>query len=302
MDLQALDLYVAVMRASNFASVARDRNLDPSSVSRQIAALEEELGLKLFHRTTRKLTPTEAGLVYFSRIEPLIEEFARARLQAMDVQDTPQGTLRIHAPVSFGQIQLVPLLPAFAREHPNLHFELILNDRPLNLLDERIDVALRTRPLAEPGSVVQKLAPLHSRVCASPGYLQKHGRPSKPADLKDHRCLLLEMPGYRDVWHFTSRAGHTEDVMVQGPLKSSNAIALKDLAVQDMGIILQAGWIVQKELNSGLLVDVFPEHRVNGSDLEDPAVWLLYPTRTYLPLKVRVFVEFLQKQFQAVPS
>lgn len=297
MDTLLLELYVDVMRQQNFSAVARNRNLDPTSVSRAIASLEKELNLKLFHRTTRRLTPTEAGLVYFSRIEPVLEELQRAQLQATDVQDRPRGTLRLQVPVSFGQLNIVPLLPEFLRLHPELELELIMGDRPLDLLEERIDLALRLGPLEAGEAGSQKLSPMEGRVCATPEYLQQHGRPLSPAGLAHHPCLTLHMPGFGETWHFQDQHGHGETVQVRGPVRTSNALALKTLALSHLGIILQARWIVGKELASGELVDLFPEHQVSAADFADPAVWLVYPTRSYLPLKVQVLVNFLKKAF-----
>ncbi|GGJ55539.1 LysR family transcriptional regulator [Deinococcus roseus] len=301
MDTGLLELYVDVMRQHNFSAVARSRNLDPTSVSRAIASLERELNLKLFHRSTRRLTPTEAGLVYFSRIEPLIEELQRARLQASDVQDRPRGTLRVQVPVSFGQLNIVPLIPHFLRLHPELELELIMGDRPLDLLEERIDLALRLGPLDEGSDSAEQLAKMDSRVCATPQYLQQHGKPARPGDLLHHPCLTLHMPGFGGNWHFQDQNGQTETVQVKGPVRTSNALALKSLALSHLGIILQARWIVGRELASGELVDVFPEHQVSAADFADPAVWLVYPTRSYLPLKVQVLVNFLKRAFLQGP-
>ncbi|WP_425146062.1 LysR family transcriptional regulator [Deinococcus sp.] len=299
MDVSALTLFVEVMRRGSFAAAARARNLDPSSVSRTVAALETELGLRLFQRSTRRLAPTEAGQLYFDRVEPLLAELDGARLQAADLETRPQGTLRIAAPVSFAQLNLVPLLPELARLYPDLAFDLMLTDAAPDLLGERLDVALRLTTGAGAGDSSLLLTPLVGRVCASPGYLARHGRPATPADLSAHTCLLLNMPGFSDTWRFEAVDGTRSKVQVSGRLQTSNAVALKECALSGLGIILQGRWIVGRELRRGDLIDLFPEHRVTSASFDAVGIWVMYPNRAYLPLKVRVFVEFLQGKFAA---
>lgn len=301
MDVGALRTFVDVMRRGSFAAVARDRGVDPSSVSRAIASLEDELGLRLFQRTTRRLSPTEAGSVYFDRVEPIVEELERARLTAVDVGERPKGTLRIAAPTSFAELNLVPLLPEIAAAFPELSFDLVLTDAALDLLDERIDVALRLDPLPDTGVVASQLTPMTARVCASPAYVSRCGKPETPDQLKNHNCLQLVMPGFADVWRFQDAAGRTTGVPVTGNLRTSNAVALKQCALAGMGVVLQARWIVGRELRRGKLIDLFPDYEVTSAEVDAPAIWLLYPSRTYLPLKVRVFVDFLREKFRQDP-
>ena len=218
MDIGTLRVFIDVMRRGSFAAVARERGVDPSSVSRAIASLEDELGLRLFQRTTRRLSPTEAGSVYFDRVEPIVEELERARLTAVDIGERPKGTLRIAAPTSFAELNLVPLLPEFAATFPELSFELVLTDAALDLLDERIDVALRLDPLPESGVVASRLTPMVARVCASPDYLARRGHPNSPLDLRDKNCLQLIMPGFSDRWRFRDASGRVTIVPVSGNL------------------------------------------------------------------------------------
>lgn len=319
MDVAALRTFVDVVRRGSFAAVARDRGVDPSAVSRAVAALEAELGLRLVHRTTRRLSPTEAGAAYFDRVEALVEELERAQLQAADAGRRPTGTLRVSAPVSFALLNLVPLLPAFAERYPELAVDLVLTDAALDLVVERVDVAVRigARGDAGPGGaslVARRLAPMVFHACASPAYLARRGRPAEPAALADHSCLLLDVPGITDRWRFRGPDGRTTEVEARGPLRTSNALALKACALAGMGVILQARWIVGRELRAGALVDLFPEHAASahasahaagaaaGPALGTPdgalAAWLVYPSRTYLPLKVRAFVDHCAAAFR----
>lgn len=301
MELQALQIFVEVVRRGSFAAVARDRGVDPSTVSRAVATLEQQLSLRLLQRSTRRLALTEAGRVYYDRVEPLMDELEQAGQEAADLGAGPRGILRIAAPVSFSQLNLVPLLPELARAHPELGFELLLTDARLDLLAERIDVAVQLGALEDSSLIAIRLGHMVARVCASPEYLRRRGHPRTPQELAEHDCLLLDMPGFSDVWRFRSRDGDVAEVQVTGRLRTSNAIALKQCALDGMGIILQGRWIVGRELRDGSLVDLFPECDTTASTAASADAWLVYPSRSYLPLKVRVFIDFLRRKFQETP-
>jgi DNA-binding transcriptional LysR family regulator len=298
MEVTVLRLFVDVMRRGSFAAVARDHDTDPSSVSRAIATLEEELGARLFQRSTRRLQPTEAGLAYFARVEPIVDELEHARHLAGELSDHPQGTLRVTAPVTFAQINLVQFLPEFARDYPDLSLELLFTDAMLDLLAERIDVAIRLGPLSNSNLVAHRLCNTAYCVSASPGYLRQHGRPQTPRDVEHHNCLLFPLTGFRSRWRFRDDKGKIADVPVHGHCIISNSLALRTCAVADMGVTLLPRWLVTPDLRSGALVDLFPDHRVTATEF-DTAAWVLYPSRTYLPLKVRVFLDFLKRKFAA---
>ncbi|MEM7586810.1 MAG: LysR family transcriptional regulator [Acidobacteriota bacterium] len=301
MELEDLRAFVGVVRRGSFAAVAREQQVDPSSISRAIARLESELDLRLFHRTTRRLTPTEAGALYFDRVEPLIGELEAARSQASDAGHRPAGTLRIAAPVSFSQLNLVPLLPELSRRYPDLAFDLVLTDAELDLVAERIDVALRLGPLRDSGLIATRLAVMEPRICASPEYLARRGTPQAPHELVEHDCLVLDMPGFSETWRFRPAEAPESTVEVRVPVKlrTSNAVALKQCALGGMGIILQGRWIVGRELEEGRLVELFPGLEATAASFAAPAIWVLYPSRSYLPLKVRVFVDFMKRRFAA---
>ncbi|NER19455.1 MAG: LysR family transcriptional regulator [Symploca sp. SIO1C2] len=297
MDLSALQIFVEVMIQKSFAAVARDRNIDPSSVSRTIAGLEKELGVRLFQRTTRRLSPTEAGTAYFERIEPLIEEMQQAINATIDISGQPKGTLRVTASVSFGQKCIVPLLPDFGAMYPELTVDLLLTDAIVDLFADRIDVAIRLGLLADSTLIAQQLLRTYYRVCASPQYLQKFGHPQQPNDIQQHNCLLFALPGFRSRWIFRDSNGLTSEVPVNGRTIISNAIALEQCAIAGMGLALLPNWLIDNDLQAGSLVDVFPDYEVTATDF-NTAAWLLYPSRTYVPLKVRAFIEFLKNSMQ----
>jgi DNA-binding transcriptional LysR family regulator len=297
MDSLALKTFVDVARLGSFALAARERGLDPSGVSRTVAALEDELGVRLFQRTTRKLALTEAGYRYLARISPLVDELDQAHEEALSISkginNQALGTLRMTASFSFGTIQLAPLLPEFHRLHPQLKVELLLTDANLNLVNDRIDLAVRLGSQFEGDAVLTQLMRTRYRVCASPGYIAQHGQLHSPAELSQRRCLLLTLPEFRHEWRFRDAQGYVQSVPVDGDIVISNLLALRRCAIDGMGPILLADWLANEAIADGSLIDLFPHLHATATSFET-GVWLLYPTRTYLPLKVRVMVDFLK--------
>ena len=294
MDFENLRLFVEVIRRGSFAAVARDRNLDPSSVSRAVASLEEELGTRLLQRSTRRMGLTEAGNLFFGRIEALVDELDHARDEALAVSAGPVGTLRLTVSVAFGHQCLLPLLPSFQALYPALKLELLLTDTYVDLVSERVDLAVRLGARLDTSLIGAKLFSTRYRVCVSPGYLAR-ARPLRvPADLSNHRCILFTMAEFRSRWLFRDIVGTVTEVPIYGEVVISSALALRACALADMGPTLLANWVIDEDIAQGRLIDPFPGYHVAATDFET-AAWLLYPSRAYLPNKVRVMVDFLKQ-------
>src|SRR6478735_1918423 len=293
METALLRVFLDVVQRGGFAAVARDSNVDPSSISRAIATLESELGTRLFQRTTRKLTLTEAGESFLARIGPLHEELERACDEVAAIDSEPRGTLRLTASVAFGQICLVPLLPAFRQAFPRLRLELLLSDTNLDLIADRIDLAIRLAPSYRGDVIGSKLFTTRYRIAASPAHLAREGALRTPRELSARDCLLFPLPDFRDRWLFR-RGTALEEVPVQGSLILSTALALRSAALDGPGPVRLADWHLREDFARGRLVDVFPHHEVTATTF-DTAAWLLYPSRNYLPNKVRATIEFLRK-------
>ncbi len=301
MDVELLRIFVEVARRGSFAGVARDRDTDPSSISRAITQLEREIGFRLFQRTTRHLATTEAGALYLARVEPLLDELAQARDEAAAVSGGPIGMLRLTASVAFGHKCLTPLLPLFRKQFPQLQVELLMTDVNLDLVTERIDLAIRLAPSVTADVIGTKLLTTQYRVCASPEYLRVSPVLADPADLSNHRVLRFSLRDFRSRWLFRKPDETTvtgvQEIQVDGDIVSSNALVLRDLAVAGSGPALLANWLVDDDIAAGRLVPLFPEYQVTATSF-DTAAWLLYPSRTYLPSKVRVTIDFLKAQFR----
>lgn len=298
MDIEALELFMDVMRQRNFTDIARERGLAPSSVSRTITGLEKELGVRLFQRTTRKLEPTKAGVIYFRRIAPIISELESARHMAADVTEEPSGILRVTASVTFGQMHIVPLLPELKNRYTSLSIELMLTDAYLDLIENRIDVAIRLGTLQDSSCIARKLNKMEFFICASPEYIKKHGKPCEPEEVANHDCLLFPRSGHDLNWLFKKSDGKIVDVQVSGQCLITNSQAIRQCASSGMGLALLPDWLINEDIKSGALVRLFDQFDVSATDY-DSAVWLLYPSRDYVPLKTRVFMDHLIENFRA---
>ncbi len=297
MDLSVLQTFIEVIRQGSFAAVARERNIDPSSVSRSISGLEKELGVRLLQRTTRQLAPTEAGINYFNRIEPLLEEMQQAMELVTEVSGQPKGTLRITASVSFGIKCIVPLLAEFEAIYPDVSVDLLLTDSRLDLVAERVDLAVRLGKLKDSTLIAQRLISTKYSVCASPDYLDQQRPLHQPEDIAHHNCLLFPFPGFNSHWLFRNRQMEITKIPVKGRTIISNAIGLQQCAIAGMGLALLPHWLINDDLDSGSLRQVLPSYDVTATDFQTSA-WLVYPSRSYIPLKVQVFIDFLKKKMK----
>ncbi|WP_300295154.1 LysR family transcriptional regulator [Ferrovibrio sp.] len=298
MDLDSLVIFIEVLRRGSFVAVARDRNVAPSSISRAISALEEQLGSRLLQRTTRRVAPTEAGMAYFERIEPVVEEMLRANQSLAEDAGQPRGSLRITTSVSFGHEKIVPLLPGFAARYPSLKLDVLLSDNVIDLVAERIDVAIRLGQLPDSRLVAHRLIATRYRVCASPAYLERHGLPRLPRELAGHNCILFPLPGFRSRWVFRNRKGELVRVPVAGNAMLSSASSIHRCAMAGMGVALLPDWLVAADIAAGRLTDLFPRLDVTATDF-DTAVWAVYPSRAYMPQKTRVFIDYVKATLAA---
>lgn len=296
MSFDDLELLLAVARLGSFAAAARERNVDPSSVSRVVAGLEAELGVRLFQRSTRQLALTEAGAGYVQRMAPLLEEMSLARQALSDASGQVRGRLRVSVSNTFGMRQLVPRLPAFAARHPALEIDLLMTDAMLDLMAERVDVAVRLGPLRDSSLVALPLMDIHYRVVASPVWIRRQGSaPVDPAQMATAGALCFALAGFRDCWRFTPRAGGpTREVPIQPRLQTTNGLALCELTLAGLGPSLLPGWLVDDDIRAGRLVDLYPEHVVAVSEAPGGA-WIVYPSRNHVPAKVRAFIDFLRE-------
>lgn len=291
MKLEHLKAFIAVYRAGGFAPVAAELNVDPSTVSRAIAGLETHLNARLFNRTTRALSPTEAGEAFFRRVEPLADELDAALEDIFELDQTPAGRLRVTASVSFGQLYLAPRLAAFRQAFPNIKVELVLSDRQIDLVEERIDIAIRHGELADSTMIARKLFDVDYKLVACPTYLEERGYPSRPEDLRNHDLITFPYKSFRESWQF-EQGNRCETIEIDPALTVTNAAALLSCVEVGLGIALLADWTVQAALNQGAVKPLLSDWRVTGTS-SSHAVSLIYPSQRFVPPKTRAFSEFL---------
>jgi DNA-binding transcriptional LysR family regulator len=294
MDLRLLDDFVAVARSGGFAAAARVRGVDPSSMSRAVAALEEELGLRLFQRTTRRLALTEAGARYLARIEPLLAEVRQAGAEAAAATGVADGVLRLTASVAFGVTRIAPLLAEFRALHPKVRLDCLFTDANLDLVSEQVDLAIRLAPEIDGDFIASRLVSTRYRVVAAPSWLAAASSSlQRPSDLNGVRCLLLALRAFRTRWMFRDRSGAVTEVGIDGDIVMSTPLGLRAAAIAGAGPALLVDWQIARDLADGILVDLFPDHDATATSF-DTAAWAIYPSRAYLPAKVRVMLDFLR--------
>lgn len=296
MDIAKLKVFVAVYRAKSFAVVAKQRNVAASSISRTIAGLEEELGLRLFQRTTRTLNPTQAAERYYLRMEPLLEEFDLAQQEALGETLQPSGLLRVSASSSFGQLVLAPLLGKFQQAYPKIQLELDLSDSRVDLIAQQFDLVLRHGALNDSSLVARKLLDVDYLLVASSAYLKRSAKIQQPFDVTDHNLVGFTYRELNKQWLF-SQGKTSQKIAITPSLSLSSAAAIKECVNHDMGLALLADWTVREDLKSGKLVQVLSDWQVTGAN-SDSAIWLLYPSRAFMPNKVAVFSQFLLEKLQ----
>jgi len=294
-ELAAIRVFARVARAGTFSEAARQLDMSTSSVSRQINALEESLGIRLFKRSTRNLVLTEAGETYLTSIDPALKQLELARRTALSYQRTISGSIRFHARTSAGTEVIVPALSEFFIRYPDIEIDITLTDERVDLLANGIDVAVWLGKLEDSSMVARNLSSSRRVICGSPAYLQRHGIPRKPDDLLQHSCLVYLQHNYLKDWRF-QKNGQSFVIPVTGKLRTPNSVVLMEGAKQGLGLVMLQGWMVRKSVQEGSLQAVMEDYDAYPTEA-DTALYIVYPHRHGLPLKVRVFIDFLVQLF-----
>jgi DNA-binding transcriptional LysR family regulator len=280
-------LFVRVADLGSFAAAADQLGLTRSVVTRQIAALEDHLGVKLMTRTTRRLTLTSAGTDYLDKCRTILDLVESAETDVMEARLNPRGNLRVGLPLSFGLKRIAPLLPDFQKIYPEITLALDFTDRHINLIDEGIDLSIRITARLDPGDVVRKLGETRLLAIASPEYLARHGRPAHPSELSGHACL-----GYSDMANNRPLSflvdGKMENFYLPLRMQANNGDALALATAQGLGISVQPDFIVEDHLASGAVVTL-----LESFEPSPLGIYAVLPSNRYLPHRVRVLLDFL---------
>lgn len=288
-------VFTAVVEADSFAGAAARLELSRGMASRYVAQLETHLGVRLLHRTTRRLSLTGAGSDYYPRAVQVLAMIEEAGAAVAQEALAPRGTLRVTAPSVFGTRHLDHAIAEFVQRHPGVEVDLSLSERMVDLVDEGFDLAIRVATDIAPGLVARRLAPVRMALCAAPAYLERHGRPRTPAELADHNCLCYAQAADGSDWLLRC-AGEERSVRVAGSLRSNNGEVLMNAASAGLGVIFEPTFLVYAALREQRLVRLLPEWQG-----DDYAMFAVYPNRRHLPLKVRSFIDFLVERFGPEP-
>lgn len=275
--------FVAVAEAGSFTRAADRLGISTAQVSRQVSALEGRLSTKLLYRTTRKVSLTEAGRVYYQHCRQVLDGLEEAERALTDLNQVPKGRLRLTAPVTYGETMLAPLVNDFVLRYPELQVEMELTNQKLDLVAEGYDLAIRLGKLTDSTMMARKLGSRTLHVCASPQYISAHGEPHSLSELAQHNCL----PGTLDYWRFRER-GTPRNIRVSGSIRCNSGRALVDAALKGIGIVQLPDYYVDEDLESGRLVSLLAHYRE-----QDDGIWGVYPHNRHLSPKVSMLLDFL---------
>jgi DNA-binding transcriptional LysR family regulator len=292
-----MQVFARVAALGSLSGAARVLGMSQTMATKHMAALEERLGVKLLHRTTRKITLTEPGRRYLESVERILAELAEAEATAAAERVEVTGTLRVNAPVSFGVRELAPLMAEFSRLHPALTVDMGLNDRVVNLVEEGWDVAVRIGRIHDQTLIARKLAPCRLLVAGSPAYLTEQGTPHTVADLSSHNCLGYTLSSALGPHQWSFGPGGSVTVPIKGNLQASNGDALVAAALAGQGLVYEPTFLLGDDIRVGRLVAL----TLDQPPMELPGVFAVYASNRRPPAKVRAFIDFLVQRLGPVP-
>lgn len=293
MNLEHVRLFVSIATTHNISLAGQQMGLSPAVASAHISKLEQNLGVRLVHRTTRKVSLTEEGTAFLPHAEDVLASVDAALASVGAGEASPRGTLRVAAPASFGRMHLLPALTDFFKQYPELHVDLKLSDTIIDLVEGGFDIAVRNAPLKDSSLVARKLAPDNRVLCASPDYLKQFGEPQTPDDLKNHQCITLM--GLEN-WQFQSVSGK-QTIKARGNLRIDNGEAVRDACINGLGITVNSSWSAYQQLKTGQLTQILGDYPL----VSNTAIWAVYPSSRLLAPKVRAFIDYFVQHFGDTP-
>jgi len=295
-SLSDVAVFVQVVRDGSFTKAADRLELSRSVVSKYVTRLEERLGARLLNRTTRRLSLTEAGRVFYERSRRGLEEIEEAETEVSRLQGEARGLLRVNSPMSFGILHIAPLLPEFLAENPEVTVDMNLDDRKVDVIEEGFDVSIRITDLPDSSLVARRLGPCRHAIVAAPAYLEKHGVPRAPDDLRDHNIIAYQYQESATDWHFLTEDKEQITVPVSGSIKMNNSLALREALLGGIGITRTPTFVVGEDIAAGKLVSLLPNYQTL-----EVSIYLVYPQRRHLSPKVRAFVDFVAARISSDP-
>jgi len=287
-----MQIFARVVEARSFSRAARELRLSKSVVSKHVARLEAALGVQLLNRTPRCVSVTEIGREFAERCAEMIAVAEQAEAEAMEMQSSPRGTVRVTIPVSLGMLYVAPALPRLLEAYPDLTVEVTLSNGAVSVIDDGFDLAVVVASRMQPAVIARRIATAERRLCAAPSYLSKRGTPGTAAELRSHSCLIFSAAETPRKWHLHGPEGPAS-VTVAGNLVFNNQGAIREAALQGGGIALLPTYLVGTDLQRGNLVSVLQHYRP-----DDAAIYAVFPSNRHISGKVRAFVDFLVQRFR----
>jgi DNA-binding transcriptional LysR family regulator len=293
--LDGVAAFARVVEAGSFSAAARRLRISKSAASAHVQRLEKRLGVRLLHRTTRRISLSEAGAAYYRHCARIVAEAESAEQAARALQREPRGVLSISASDTFGPMHVAPAIPEFLARFPGLAIDISLSPKYVDLVQEGLDLAIRIGTLKDSPLVVRRLAPSRFVLCAAPAYLRKHGMPREPDDLLRHVCLGASVVPWGDEWRLVSAKGEHK-IAAGGLLRSNSADVLRTAALGGLGVALLPSWAIGDDLRSGALTRLLP-----GSEPPPSTIYAVYPSNRLMSAKVRAFVDHLARRIGRTP-
>lgn len=285
MQWEGISEFVYVAENESFTLASKKMDISTAQVSRQISALEKRLNIKLFYRTTRKVSLTEEGRIFYQHCRGVLDGLEAAELAVTNLQSKPQGKIKLTAPVTYGEQQILPLVNDFMQQYSDIEVTAFLSNQQVSLVEEGYDLAIRIGKLSDSSLMAKKLGSRTNYLCASPDYLSRQGLPHSLPELNQHSCLL----GTLDYWHF-KEAGREKNIRVKGRVRYNSGYGLVDAALKGLGIVQLPDYYVQPYIDSGELITLLDNFRE-----PEEGVWAIYPQNRHLSPKIRLFVDYLAK-------
>lgn len=283
MEWEGITEFVYVAESESFTKASKKLEISTAQVSRQISALENRLNIKLFYRTTRKVSLTEEGRIFYQHCRSVLDGLDAAKRSITNLQSKPQGKIKLTAPVTYGEQYILPLLNDFIKLYPDVYVSAHLSNQKIDLVDEGFDLAIRLGKLSDSSMMAKKLGNRINYVCASPEYIEKHGAPHTLSELEKHSCLL----GTLDYWRF-KESGRSKNIRVTGSLRYNNGHGLVDAALKGLGIVQLPDYYIKKHIDNGTLITLLDNYKET-----DDGIWAIYPHNRNLSPKIRLLVDYL---------
>lgn len=291
-----MEVFTRVVETGSISAAADQAGIAKSAVSRRLKELEDHLGVELFHRTTRRMNLTDTGEAFYKQARRLLDDLREAELSVTEDHSNLKGNLKVTLPSTFGLMHLGPAINEFMVRHPQIKFDLDINDRSVDLMKEGFDLAIRIANLPDSSLIARPLAPIRHVICASPEYLTQNGEPKTLQELAKHKCLAYNLFKNNEQWKFRNAKGELLKQKITPYLKASSGEFLRCAAMEGLGITQLPSFIVFKELERGTLVQLLNEYQ-----RDDLNVYAVYPQTRHLSKRVRAFVDFLVERFKGVP-